>query len=157
MKMAMPTCLVLALSVASPALAGKGNRCSTRTPTLEEQAQIDRDLAPHRGRPPLTLTVPVWVHVINTGSGFENGDVSDHAIRDQIKALNDTFGGRRGGADTGFAFELAGVDRTTNAEWFFMLPQTIEERRAKEALRQGGAETLNIYTVDGGPYLGWAY
>ena len=31
------------------------------------------------------------------------------------------------------------------------------ELEAKQALRRGGPETLNIYTVDGGPYLGSAY
>ena len=31
------------------------------------------------------------------------------------------------------------------------------ELEAKRALKRGGPETLNIYTVDGGPYLGFAY
>jgi hypothetical protein len=34
--------------------------------------------------------------------------------------------------------------------------QSQAERRAKEALRVGGAETLNVYLTDGGGYLGWA-
>jgi len=157
MRSRVLSCLCLALAVASPAFAGKADRCATRTPTLEEQDQVDQELEPSRGRPTAEVVVPVWVHVINIGSGFENGDVSDRVIREQIKVLSETFGGERGGAETGFGFELAGVDRTTDADWFYMLPQSIEERRAKEALRRGGAETLNIYTVDGGPYLGWAY
>lgn len=150
-------CLSVALAVASPTFAGKADRCGTRTPTLEEQNQAEQDLAPLRGRPTTGIVVPVWIHVIDIGSGFANGDVSDRVIREQITVLNETFAGERGGADTGFRFELAGVDRTTNADWFYMKPQSIEERRAKDALRRGGAETLNIYTVDGGLYLGWAY
>ena len=157
MKSTVLFTLSLALAVASTAHADRRDRCATRTPALEEQQQIDRDLEPNRGRPAGAIVVPVWVHVINAGPGFDNGDVSNRTIRDQIKVLSETFGGERGGADTGFAFELVGVDRTTNADWFYMLPQSIEERRAKEALRRGGAETLNIYTVDGGLYLGWAY
>ncbi|HEX2059864.1 MAG TPA: zinc metalloprotease, partial [Thermoanaerobaculia bacterium] len=31
------------------------------------------------------------------------------------------------------------------------------EMEMKRALRRGGNDTLNIYTIDGGPYLGFAY
>jgi hypothetical protein len=73
-----------------------------------------------------------------------------------MKALNDTYLGRTGGSFTGFDFTLAGVDRTDNAVWFSMTPGSAAEAQAKAALRKGGADTLNIYTTEGGGFLGWA-
>ena len=102
-------------------------------------------------------TIPVYVHVIRTGTPVEQGNVPGSWIHDQIEALNLSYGGFYGGVDTGFRFELAGVDRTTNARWFNMTPGGEDEYKAKRALREGGADALNIYTVDGGKYLGWAY
>jgi hypothetical protein len=76
-------------------------------------------------------------------------------IKDQIKALNDTYLGRTGGAFTGFDINLAGIDRTQNAAWFSMTAGSAAEAEAKAALRRGDAGTLNIYTTDGGGFLGW--
>ena len=98
------------------------------------------------------------MHVINKGSGFANGDVPEDMIRQQIKVLDESYSGRTGGAGSGFDFQLAGVTRTTNAAWFSQMALNFEiELEAKRALKRGGPETLNIYTVDGGPYLGFAY
>ena len=102
-------------------------------------------------------TIPVYFHIIRTGTAVEQGNVPTNWIRKQIDVLNLSYGGFYGGADTGFHFELAGVDRTTNARWFNMTPGGADEFKAKRALRQGGSDALNIYTVDGGAYLGWAY
>ena len=152
--------LVLVLSAWTP-LAGQGQkeRCGTRQPSDEEELQIEQRISRVRGRAARAeQTVQVWVHVITRGAGFENGELSDQRIRSQIQVLEDAFGGRTGGAGTGFGFELAGVTRTNNARWFEQLVTDLDvELEAKQALRQGGADALNIYTVDGGPYLGFAY
>jgi hypothetical protein len=104
------------------------------------------------------ITVPVWVHVINKGSGFANGDLPEDMIRKQIKVLDDSYSGATGGAGTGIGFELAGVTRTTNETWFSKMSVDFDvELEAKRVLKRGGPETLNLYTVDGGPYLGFAY
>ena len=102
------------------------------------------------------VTIPVYIHVIRTGLAVEQGNVPNNWIRKQIDALNLSYAGFYGGVDTGFRFELAGVDRTTNASWFHMTPEGADEFKAKRQLRQGGANALNIYTVDGGAFLGWA-
>jgi hypothetical protein len=79
-------------------------------------------------------------------------------IRDQIRVLDESFNGRTGGANTSFGFDLVGVTRTTNQQWFEGVSVDFSiELAAKAALKRGGPETLNIYTVDGGPYLGFAY
>jgi hypothetical protein len=151
--------LVLVLSVWTPLEAQRQKeRCGTRQPSTEEAQQIEQRIARARGRASVGQTVPVWVHVITKGSGFANGELSDRMIRDQIRVLDDAFGGRTGGAGTGFGFELAGVTRTNNESWFNEMATDLDvEIEAKQALRQGDADTLNIYTVDGGPFLGFAY
>jgi hypothetical protein len=103
------------------------------------------------------VTVNVYVHVINKGTGIANGDVPDSQINSQITVLNNSYSGATGGADTQFRFTLAGVDRTTNATWYTMGPGTAAEKQAKAALRRGSADDLNIYTANpSGGYLGWA-
>jgi hypothetical protein len=70
--------------------------------------------------------------------------------------LNKTFGGREGGAVTGFSFTLAGVTRTNDAVWFASAGGGAE-KAMKQALKQGGDNALNVYTTSGGAFLGWAY
>lgn len=137
--------------------APQPERCGTKLPGDEEIAALERGIGKgQKGR--TTDVIGVWVHVINKGSGFENGDVPDTMIREQIRVLNESYNGRTGGANSGFGFELLGVTRTTNALWFETLATDFSvEMEAKQALRVGGPSTLNIYTVDGGPYLGFAY
>ena len=142
--------------IALPLFAGSEQRCGTRTPTDAEAAEVEQQLQ-QRGRKPSTnISIPTYVHVISKGVGFENGDVPDHMIRAQISVLNDSFAGYTGGAPTGFSFNLVGITRTVNASWHDMPIQSREEREAKAVLRQGGADTLNIYLTSGGAYLGWA-
>jgi hypothetical protein len=102
----------------------------------------------------LSATVPVYFHVVTDGS---IGAISNRVIRNQVEVLDLAFAGFYGGADTGFSFELAGVTRTDNAEWFYAGPTTKGERGMKAALHQGGANALNLYSTTAGAYLGWAY
>jgi pregnancy-associated plasma protein-A len=100
-----------------------------------------------------TATVLVWFHVITDGS---TGYLSLNDLRAQVRVLNNTFGGREGGADTGFTFVLAGYDYTDNAKWFQMQGSGIE-KEIKKTLKVGGDNTLNVYTNTANIYLGWAY
>ena len=137
--------------------APQPERCGTKQPGDAEIAQIEQGIAKgQKGKS--SAIIDVWVHVISKGAGFANGELSDTMIREQIRVLNDSYNGRTGGVNTGFGFELAGVTRTTNATWFTQMVTDLSvELEAKTALRRGGNGTLNIYTVDGGPYLGFAY
>ena len=74
-----------------------------------------------------------------------------------MTVLNLSYGGFYGGAKTGFQFKLVGVDRTDNAAWFNARAGGIDERDMKQALRQGGPETLNLDSSVAGGYLGYAY
>ncbi len=139
----------------SAGFAATGRGGVQREPAMTADAEIDGTAPKVPKR--FSASVPVYVHVINTGPTLAEGNVPDSQIQAQIDVLNQTFNGMRGGADTNFNFRLAGTDRTTNAAWFNMSVQTSEERAAKRALHKGGPDALNIYTAEGGGYLGWAY
>jgi hypothetical protein len=149
--------LAALLLVSLPVLAAQPERCGTKQPGDDEIAAIERAVAKgQKGKS--SAVIEVWVHVISAGAGFANGELSDQMIRDQIRVLNESYNGRTGGANTGFGFDLVGVTRTTNAAWFSNMAFDLNvEMAAKTALRRGGPGTLNVYTVDGGPWLGWAY
>jgi hypothetical protein len=152
--------LLASLSMTSAAAVPQRQkeRCGTRQPSLEEVEQIEQQITRARGRTKTTVTIPVWFHVIERGSGFDNGDVPESMIRAQLRVLEESYNGRTGGAGSGFGFALAGVTRTRNQTWFESMATNFElEMQIKQLLRRGGPETLNIYTVDGGPYLGFAY
>ena len=151
--------VLAALVAAAPALAGQPQRCGTRLPGDDEIAAMEGAIAQARGRAKTSQVVPVWVHVITKGAGFENGELSLAMVRAQLRVLDESYAGRTGGAVTGFAFELAGIDYTTNPAWFTGMALDFGvELAAKRALRKGGPETLNLYTADGGlNLLGWAY
>ncbi|MBI1756476.1 MAG: zinc metalloprotease [Fimbriimonas ginsengisoli] len=132
-------------------------RCSTRTPTPDEVTRIEAATA-GRFWPSLatgSVSVPVWFHVITSSGGA--GGVSASRLAAQLTVLNDSYGGATGGAPTAFTFSLAGSDTSANDAWYAATPGTQAEKDMKNALRVGGAETLNIYTNNmGGGLLGWA-
>ena len=59
-----------------------------------------------------------------------------------MKVLNAGFSG------SGLNFALENTTRTVNAVWFGqIIPGSAVEAQMKQQLRQGGPETLNVYTV----------
>jgi hypothetical protein len=134
--------------------------CGTPAPTAEEiadAAQLDNLRA--AALPPGSVTIPVWFHVLRSGTTLSQGNVPRAKIEEQIAILNDSYAGLTGGraTDTPFRFTLAGVTRTTNSTWFSNCASTGTESQIKSALRRGGAETLNMYSCNpNGGLLGWA-
>jgi hypothetical protein len=122
----------------------------------KDTGQKHVDLPPQaKGRAPanLSVTVPVWFHVITDGSA---GNVTSQQINSQMSVLNTGFSGGEGGEDTGFSFTLAGVTRTDDPVWYAARSGGAEHEM-KQALKTGGDETLNVYSTSGGAYLGYAY
>ena len=143
------------------AFIDSGARCSTRHVTDFEQRIHEEDHARYKqsrlfsGLPDQravgSVTIPVWVHVVNNGASLSQGNIPDSQITAQISVLNSAY------ASTPFRFDLAGTTRTTNASWYVMEPGTQAEAAAKAALRRGGPGTLNLYTANPGQgLLGWA-
>ncbi len=96
-------------------------------------------------------SIPVYVHVMRDSSG--NGDVSNNQVDQQISVLNQTYDGQESaaGANTGFTFHLAGLDRYNNNKWH----ADRQSATYRSQTRQGGANALNIWLVDFS-YLGVA-
>jgi hypothetical protein len=140
-------------SAAGPSLLGRGG--DVREPDLSP-LHGDNLPASAKGKAPraFKVTIPVHFHVITDGA---TGALTDAQIAGQIAVLNTTFSGGEGGTPSGFSFKLAGVTRTDNALWFNASPGGADERKMKQALKQGGDNALNLYSATAGDYLGWAY
>jgi hypothetical protein len=144
--------------LAAPELS-LGRVCGTPQPTPAEMEQakaaVDRWLSEHATEAATGGRIKVAFHVIYSGS---EGNLSDQAIAAQIAALNDCYAGARGGANTGYTFELASVDRTRSSKWFRMTPGSAAEQQAKQALALDIPHRLNLYTCKPGQnLLGWSY
>jgi Pregnancy-associated plasma protein-A len=135
-----------------------GARCTTQHPTqLEmlldaareqsfaaEQAAQGRDVYA-----PSAATINVYWHSITNSSG--QGAPTTSQINNQIAVLNAAF------AASGFSFNLVSVSTTANNTWYTAGPGSSGESQMKNALRQGTADDLNIYSSNpGGGLLGWA-
>jgi hypothetical protein len=139
------------------AFIDSGARCG-----VKEHSQFERDLIDKKVNATIAAkggfsaaktggVINVYFHVINKGTGISNGDIPLTQINDQIAVLNSAY------SHTGWTFNLVSVDRTTNATWYTMSSGSTAETQAKNALRQGTAEDLNIYSANlGGGLLGWA-
>ena len=131
-------------------------RCGAEKYKFQKQSPDELDAARGLAASPAAAavsggTVSVYFHVINNGTGASNGDVTTQMINDQISVLNAAY------AAWGWSFTLVAVDRTTNASWYTMTPNSTAEAQAKTALRRGSADDLNIYTANiGQGLLGWA-
>jgi Pregnancy-associated plasma protein-A len=126
-----------------------------REPLLTQAAAQELPArAQGRGGAHFSQTVPLYFHVVTNGT---IGSVSMTTIAQQMDVLNKGYGGKYGGANTGFKFALADVDFTVNAAWFDAGPGSAAEAEMKQALKQGGPGDVNIYSTSGNLYLGWAY
>lgn len=131
----------------------RSGRCSTETPTERDRILVDMEISNFLQTEGKLLTeaastIPVYFHVIYTK---RTGNVSNSQIQQQMNVLNSAYQG------TGFSFSLAGITRTKSNKWYGMTPGSRQESQAKAALRQGGADSLNIYVAGiGQGLLGWA-
>jgi hypothetical protein len=154
---------VAALAIVGASIAQQGApqviqqnplRCSTKDLTPFEIQRVEMDLAKQAQKRRVTVNggvINVYFHVINNGTGLSNGNITDQMITDQINVLTAAY------AQWGWSFNLVSVDRTTNATWYTAGPNSTAETQMKNALRQGTADDLNIYSNNmGGGLLGWA-
>jgi Pregnancy-associated plasma protein-A len=128
--------------------------CGTKNLTETQQTEVEQFLANRvsaQALPTGSVTIPVYFHVINKGTGVSNGDLTSAMVTDSINVLNAAY------SNTPFKFSLVQTTRTTNSTWFNNCDASSTETAMKTALRQGGAEALNIYSCNpGGGLLGWA-
>jgi hypothetical protein len=105
------------------------------------------------------VKVPTIFHVIRSGDLVSQGNLSQQTVEDQIAQMNKAYAGKESGpgVKTKFKFVLKKTTRTTNADWFNLSMGGADEVAMKNALREGGPETLNLYSARlSGGLLGWA-
>lgn len=118
----------------------QGLRCQSRDPTPSEREANNRAVEHWRKKHAKDrrrlekVDVPVYFHAIINTSGA--GTVSLNDVNAQLAVLNNAF--------TGFNFQLAsgGFNTVTNDAWYSCSPNN--DSAMKNALRQGGANTMNI-------------
>ena len=137
-----------------PASVTSARGGDAREPDLGTVAEDLPESAKGKAGKKFTATVPVYFHVVTDGA---IGSLTDAQIADQMQVLNLTFAGFEGGANTGFSFDLAGVTRTNNTDWFYAGPGGTDEHSMKRELHEGGTDALNLYSTTAGSYLGWSY
>jgi hypothetical protein len=145
-----------ALQTASGARAnGKHKEREPKLRKSGKKDQLDRARG-RKGSKDFRATIGVYVHVVTDGA---DGQVSKHAIEQQLNVLNLAYGGFYGGVNTGFRFKLKGIDRTDNPAWFGadVVEQPEVEAEMKQALKRGKPDELDLYTTSGNGVFAWAY
>jgi hypothetical protein len=177
---AAPAAAALAVACFTPATSATGAGADTKarpgTPgkhdpnqlTAAQIAEREKDFLSYRAeREALrastavavaTITIDVYVHVIQENSTRAGGNIPDSMVNAQIAVLDDAYnGGVEGGAPTEFAYNLVSIAHVTNTAWYPIVYGSQAEKQMKAALRVGGKDTLNIYTGDlSDNLLGWA-
>jgi len=146
-------------------------RCATKEPSTRKKQEVEEILKKfrqsqrfmkeqdheHDRKLEKVINVPVYFHVISASDGTGAG-VTDSQLRKQIDVMNSSYSGMnniymtdcdnkprpRGLVDVKINFSLAGIDRTTNDDYFYAF-QTLEVDM-RVALHNGGCDTLNVYT-----------
>jgi hypothetical protein len=137
---------------------GIGERFCPVHPSDEELAVMEQDFAARsselarEGAAEATGgVINVYFHVIRRGTSVSQGNITNTMVANQMAVLNNAF------AATGWAFNLVQTTRTTNTTWFNGCASSSTEAAMKNALRQGSADDLNIYSCNpSGGLLGWA-
>jgi hypothetical protein len=140
------------------AFIDSGARCATKRLTDEEVEELEAWFVDYQKKVSEGAvinvtggTINVYWHVINNGPTLSQGNIPDSQIQSQINVLNAAYG------PWGWSFNLAATTRTTNSVWYTAGPGSQAEKDMKNALRQGSADDLNIYSNNmGGGLLGWA-
>ncbi|KAF8907731.1 hypothetical protein CPB85DRAFT_651829 [Mucidula mucida] len=89
-----------------------------------------------------TGPIPVYWNVIYENKTYEGGYLDEQQIKDQIDVINADYN------TTGVSWTLANTTYVENADWFtYLTDETPSQTEMKRALRQGGADALNIYSV----------
>lgn len=130
-------------------------RCDTAEPSVAMLRKIPSIMARWKERVGANrhlqteiISIPVHFHIIKKDDG-SGGEVSNQQILDQITKMNTAY------SET-FVFTLAGKTTTLNSSWYTTSVGSQSELDMKTALKVGGTNTLNIYTVDpSSGALGW--
>jgi hypothetical protein len=134
-----------------------GDRCSTRVPSPDEmrqnaveiqefQDQLNLDDMAHVRRH-LQSTIVIRINYVIISNSTGGGYISDKTLRAQTRVLNTAFAPQ-------FSFQAYNVLRINND--LFHSNCRLYGKQFKTLYRQGGPETLNIFTCNGAGVLGFS-
>ncbi|CEH12225.1 COMPLEMENT COMPONENT-RELATED SUSHI DOMAIN-CONTAINING [Ceraceosorus bombacis] len=141
-EMRAPTRKCGTTSPLSPELEAEAAKVVEAHRLALEAARASGNATDYRLNAAAASSIPVVWNIITDGS---NGALSSSAINGQINVLNNDY------ANSGmpYRFSLSSTKTTVNSNWFKnAYPGTSAESAMKNALRTGGASTLNLYSVD---------
>lgn len=97
-----------------------------------------------RGEPnygPLVKKVNVYWHVIRKSSEISQGNLPQSAIAAQMEVMNQKY------QKANIRFNLAGMDYTTNKDWYNVRQGTEVDNSMRRALHRGSMKDLNVYSA----------
>jgi hypothetical protein len=135
-----------------------GGRCSTKKPSDSEwkenvkelkaaEKRLNSDDMEHVRRRLQSAPIVVPVNFVIISSSAGEGSISDAELQAQIDVLNKAFAPQ-------FTFQPYNIQRVVNDAFFNGCFQY--GYQYKPMYRQGGPETLNLFTCNGGGVLGFA-
>ncbi|KAI5843155.1 metalloprotease 1 precursor [Tricharina praecox] len=137
-------------TLAFAAFASATRKCGTVEPSAEFMASSNEVMTSFAVTDvhAQAIVVPVYFHVLRSGTAVSQGNIGDAALYDQLDVLNADY------ASAGISFNLLGITRTTNSAWY----NDQAESAMKAALRKGDYGTLNVYFQNlSGGILGYCY
>jgi len=130
--------------VESDPTAGRTRECGVHI-TGERVKNSERRFRSHRLAPVgenATATLDIYFHVVYSNETMEGGYVADQRLHDQVDVMNRDYN------STGIRWNLKGISRIENKEWFDNIsPDSKGEVDMKDLYRKGGKTDLNVYTV----------
>ncbi|KAF9050447.1 metalloprotease [Panaeolus papilionaceus] len=139
---------VAQLSVGALAsIQGSRPGCGIATPSHSERLRIEKDFntrrkALRKDQKSKQVEVEVVFHIISEDESREGGNIPDEMIQQQVVVLNQGYKG------SGLSFSLLKTTRSVNPDWYQKVyPDNYESKDMVQRLRDGGPETLNIFTV----------
>jgi len=129
---------------ASDPTAGRSRACGVHI-TATRVRDAERRFRSHRlAAVPenATATLDVYFHVVYANETMAGGYVADERIREQVVVMNRDYN------TTGLRWNLKGVSRILNKDWFDNIaPDSEGEIAMKQLYRKGSKTDLNVYTV----------
>ncbi|KAA8902931.1 metalloprotease [Sphaerosporella brunnea] len=124
---------------AAATFATATRKCGTEEPTAEfiatSNAILENAAMSIQEIHAQAINVPVWFHVLRSGTSVSQGNIPDKNLQDQLNVMNADY------ASAGISFVLQGITRTTNSAWY----NDQAETEMKSSLRKGNYGTLNVY------------
>jgi len=124
--------------------AGRSRECGVHI-TGKRVSDGERRFRSHRLAPVpenSTTTLDVYFHIVYANETMEGGYVADQRIHDQMDVMNRDYN------STGVRWNLKGISRIENKEWFVNIaPDSEGEVAMKGLYRKGNQSDLNVYTV----------